>query len=256
MTAIVLAAGYATRLFPLTIDTPKALLQLGGRAMLDYLMDQIASVDGVRDAVIVTNSRFAAQFEAWLDQARSEGRYPQLNIRVLDDGTYSDATKRGAVGDMRFVIDTLKIDDELLVCASDNFFTFPLTDFVADFRRTGKDTLLMAHVDSAATLRGFAVATLDGDNRVVGLVEKPKDPPTDIGVYALYLYRRDTVPLIGQYIDEGNSPDAPGHFPEWLYKRREVRGYLFQGECIDIGTPEMYRAVCARFERGGDLHNG
>ncbi len=256
MTAIVLAAGYATRLYPLTLDLPKALLPLGGRAMLDYLMDQIASVDDVRDVVIVTNSRFYNQFLAWLDQARFEGRYPDLNLQVLDDGTHSDETKRGAVGDMLYAIETLCIDDELLVCASDNFFTFPLTDFVQDFHRTGKDTLLMAHLDSVATLRGFAVATLDDQGRVIGFVEKPKDPPTDIGVYALYLYKRDTVPLIRQYLDEGNSPDAPGHFPEWLYHRRDVRGYLFEGECIDIGTPEMYKTVCDRFIEGGDLHNG
>lgn len=252
MKAIVLAAGYATRLYPLTLNQPKALLPLGGRAMLDYLMDQIYTVPGLDEAHIVSNSRFAALFEAWADAARA--RYPRLKLCVWDDGTDSDQNKLGAVGDIQFTIERARLDDDLLVAASDNFFTFPLNDFVDDFRRTGRDTLLMARIGSLDTLRGFAVAELDEQNRVVALVEKPKDPPTDIGVYALYLYRRDTLPLIRQYLDEGNSPDAPGHLPEWLHKFRDVRGYLFTGECIDIGTPEMYRAVCARFEdQGGGL---
>ena len=139
------------------------------------------------------------------------------------------------------------MDDDLLVAASDNFFTFPLTNMVDDFRARGRDTLLGKHLGWVEDLKRFAVATLDEENRVVALVEKPKEPPTDVGIYALYLYRRDTVPLIRDYLDQGNPPDAPGHFPEWLYTRREVGVYLFQGECVDIGTPESYQAVCRRF---------
>ena len=254
MIAMILAAGYATRLYPLTMNTPKALLDIGGRPMLDYLMDEIASVPEIRDVHLVTNGKFFGMFLDWL--AAAGGRYVHLNIHIHDDGTTEESKKLGAVGDMAFTIDRAQIDDDLLVCASDNFFTFPLTDFVADFRWTGKDTLLMHHIGNIETLRGFAVATLDEENRVLDLVEKPKQPPTDIGVYALYLYRRDTLPLIHAYLAEGGRADSPGYFPEWLCKRRDVRGYLFDGECIDIGTPRMYAEVCARFEEGGDLYRG
>lgn len=252
MKAIILAAGYATRLYPLTLDRPKALLPLGDRMMLDYLMDQVASVPGMTEAHIVTNARFYHQFQDWAQGAAP--RYPDLATRVWNDGTHTNDDRLGAVGDIWFTIERAGLDDDLLVAASDNFFTFPLTDFVSEFRRTGRDTLLMARLNDKDTLRGFAVATLDEHNRVLALVEKPADPLTDIGVYALYLYRRDTLPLIKRYLDEGNSPDSPGHLPEWLHKFRDVRGYLFEGECIDIGTPEMYGAVRARFERGGDLY--
>lgn len=251
MKAIVLAAGYATRLYPLTIDTPKALLPLGGRVMMDYLVDQIATLPNMDEAHIVSNARFFAQFRAWADEAQP--RYPHMKLVVWNDGTLSNEDRLGAVGDIWFTIEQAKLDDELLVAASDNFFTFPLIDYYRAFKQVDRDMLLMTHISDRDTLKGFAVATLDENNRVVGLVEKPQDPPTDIGVFALYLYRRDTLPLIKRYLDEGNSPDAPGHLPEWLYHFRDVRGYLFDGECIDIGTPEMYRAVQQRFEEGGDL---
>lgn len=250
MKAIILAAGYATRLYPLTIDVPKALLPLGGRTMLDHLMDQIATLPDLDEAHIVTNARFYAQFEGWAEGARA--RYPGLRIAVLNDGTTSNENRLGAVGDIQFAIERAQLDDDLLVAASDNFFTFPLTDFVRAFRATGRDTLLMAHVPDEDVLRGFAVATLDEHGRVLAFVEKPQHPPTDIGVYALYLYRKDTIPLIKQYLSEGNSPDAPGHLPEWLHRFRDLRGYLFDGECIDIGTIEMYEQVNKRM-REGDL---
>ena len=248
MKAIILAAGYATRMYPLTKDRPKALLPIGKQAMLDYLMEQIATIDEIDEAYIVTNSRFYAQFVEWARQAAA--RYPRIRLDVLDDGTDSNENRLGAVGDMRFVIDRRQVDDDLLVAASDNFFTFPLTNMVDDFRARGRDTLLGKHLGWVEDLKRFAVATLDEENRVVALVEKPKEPPTDVGIYALYLYRRDTVPLIRDYLDQGNPPDAPGHFPEWLYRRREVGVYLFDGECIDIGTPEAYREICARVEAG------
>ena len=140
MKAIILAAGYATRMYPLTKDRLKALLPVGGKVMLDYLMDEIATIDEVDTAYIVTNSRFFGQFSDWAAEAGI--RYPRLKLDVLDDGTDSNENRLGAVGDIRFVLDHRHVDDDLLVAASDDFFTFPLRDFVADFRRHDRDTLL------------------------------------------------------------------------------------------------------------------
>ena len=248
MKSLILAAGYATRLYPLTLNTPKALLNIGGRPMLDYLVEEIATLPGMTEAHIVSNHRFITQFEDWAEGAKD--RYPGLKFFVWDDGTTSNDDRLGAVGDIRFVIEKAGLDDDLLVAASDNFFTFRLIDFAADFHRTGCDTLLCARINDLKTLQSFGVATLGAFNRVLALVEKPKLPPSDVGVYALYLYRRDTLPLFQQYLDEGNSKDAPGHFPEWLCTRRDVRAYLFDGECIDIGSPEAYEAVNRRYAGG------
>jgi glucose-1-phosphate thymidylyltransferase len=245
MKAIVLAAGYAMRLYPLTKDRPKALLEIGGRHMLDYLMDEIASVPEIDEAILVTNSRFYRQFCDWAAGRKNLG----LSVRVLDDGTDTNENRLGAIGDMQFALDQTDIDDDVLVAAADNLFTFRLNDFVGSFRLSGKDTLLAQAMGDTEELKRFAIATLDEKGRVVGLVEKPQNPPTDIAVYALYLYRRDTLPLVRQYIAEGNNCDAPGHFPEWLYKRRDVRAYLFEGDCVDIGTPEAYAAARAEYEK-------
>ena len=246
MKAIILAAGYATRMYPLTKDRPKALLPIGGRPMLDYLMDQIATVREIDRAYIVTNSRFYRQFCDWANTAAA--RYPGMELEILDDGTDSNENRLGAVGDIRFVLDARAVDDDLLVAASYDFFTFKLVDFVSDFRLRGRDTLLGKRLGWMDDLKRFAVAVLDENGRVLDLEEKPRQPKSDVAIYALYLYRRDTVPLIRQYLDEGNPPDAPGHFPEWLYRRREVGVYLFDGECIDIGTPQSYEQICQRFK--------
>ena len=245
MKAIILAAGYAVRLYPLTENTPKALLPIGGRAMLDYLMDSIAGIASIDEAVIVSNHRFAAQFAAWAQQAA--GRYASLKLSVLDDGTTCNEDRLGAVGDIAFAIREAAIDDDVLVAASDNFFTFDLNDFVNDFRAHGQNLLLAQPLKSLEELRRFAVAELDDQRRVLSLVEKPENPATDLGIFALYLYRRDVLPLFGEYLAEGNNPDSPGRFPEWLYTRRETRAYIFEGECVDIGTHESYREICARY---------
>ncbi len=247
MKALILAAGYATRLYPLTIDTPKALLPIAGRPMLDYLMDGLCSVEGLTEIHLVSNHRFAEAFRAWAREAK--GRYPGHELIIWDDETTSDENKLGAIGDIQFVIDRAKLHDDLLIAASDNFFTFPLSDFVDSFRATGRDTLLCAHSDDVEMLRRFAVATVDQDMRILELAEKPAEPKSDLAVYALYLYRADTLPLFAQYLSEGNTPDSPGNFPAWLYTRKEVRAYAFTGECIDIGTHESYAEVCRRFAK-------
>ena len=252
MRALILAAGYSTRLYPLTLNTPKALLPIGGRAMLDYLVDHLSALPELKDVSIVTNARFYPDFSAWA--ASAAGRYDTLAFEVFDDGTSTDGAKLGAIGDIQFSLDRIGMDDDLLVVACDNFFTAPLNGFMDEFGTHGCDTLLGIRIDDTDALKRFAVATLDEQGCVASLVEKPEIPPSDIAIYAAYLYRRDTLPLFKTYLDEGHSPDAPGHFPEWLYKRKPVRVHLCTGECVDIGTPESYREICARFE--GGLPNG
>jgi len=246
MKAIILAAGYATRLYPLTINTPKALLPIAGLPMMDYLIREVITLPDMKEIHIVSNHKFAAMFDDWVTGAVS--RYPGIDFKVWDDGTLSNEDRLGAVGDMQFVVEHARLDDDVIVAASDNFFTFPLKPFADMFFEQQRDLLLAGTIDDVATLRRFAVAELDENNTVLSLVEKPQTPPSHTAVYALYLYRRDTLPLIRQYLDEGNSPDAPGHFPEWLCRKgRALGAYVFDGECIDIGTPDSYREICERF---------
>ncbi|MCR5057740.1 MAG: NTP transferase domain-containing protein [Clostridiales bacterium] len=250
MIALVLAAGYATRLYPLTLNTPKPLLTVGPKTMIDYIVDEIETICDVKKIVVVTNHRFAGHFDEWAQKRLSEdaGNGISLPIEIIDDGTTDDSNKLGAIGDIQFVIDKLSIDEDLMIIAGDNLFTYKLSDMYDFFKTNGKDTLVAIHVESVEQLRKLAVANLDEDGKVLSLAEKPKEPKSHTAIYATYMYLKETLPMIRQYLDEGNTPDAPGNFPSWLYTRKDVLAYRAPGICIDIGTPENYKDVCDNYE--------
>lgn len=237
MKALILAAGYATRLYPLTKDRPKALLPLAGKPIINFILDEIVTLPDVNEIVVVSNHRFAEHFNAWKEKMQP---HCDLPITIVDDFTTSDADKLGAVGDINFVVERLNIDEDLLVIAGDNLFTYNLIDPWRVFREFDQDLILAQEIDSLDDLRRFAVAQIDENDLVIELEEKPAEPKSNLAVYATYFYRRDTLPLIKTYLEHGGNPDSPGNFPAWLYKRKPLRLYKFTGECFDIGTPESY----------------
>jgi len=168
-------------------------------------------------------------------------------IEVIDDGTSSEQTRLGAVGDIQFTIDRCAIDDDLMIIAGDNFFTFRLADYHAQFKKNSYNYVVVKELDNVEQLRHFAVATLAADNRIIELREKPNEPQSNIAVYATYIYRRDTLPLFRRYLNEGNKGDAPGYFVQWLHKIRPVYAWHMNGDCYDIGTQEAYDEVRARY---------
>jgi len=242
MIGIILAAGYATRMYPLTLNKAKPLLPVYGRPIIDYIVDELNTLDDLEEIVVISNHRFAGQFQEWAAARCTDALPGDPPILVLDDCTDSEEDRLGAIGDIQYVIDKLQIDEDLLVIAGDNLFTYRLRDAWNHFRQYGEDMVLASHLQAYEDLTRFAIAEL-ADGLISGLEEKPKHPKTDIAVFATYFYRRDTVPLICQYLREGNNKDAPGNFPAWLYKRKPVRCYLFDGICIDIGTPEAYADI-------------
>lgn len=248
MKALILAAGYATRLYPLTQDKAKALLPVGGRPIIDYIMDQILTLDTVSEIHVVSNHRFIDQFESWADAYRPTMRQrSDVHLVIHDDGSTSEDDRLGAIGDIQFCIEAGSIDDDLLVIAGDNLFTFALRDAYQVFSHYGDDMVLARRMPGADDLSRYAIAEIDQYGHVISLEEKPASPKTDIAVFATYFYRRDTLPLFREYLDAGQSPDAPGHFPAWLYQRKPVRVYLFDGLCIDIGTRQSYEDVRTTF---------
>lgn len=242
MKAIVLSAGYATRLYPLTKDTPKGLLPIGDKSILDFITDQIETVPEIDEMFIISNHKFFTNFSEW-----AQRRVTRLKIQVLDDGTTDDSNKLGAIGDIWYTIQNGQIDEDILVVAGDNFFTFPLNDYIEFYRKNGHDSILVTELEDINDLRRMGNAILDSEGKVLALEEKPQEPKSNCAVFASYIYKKETVPLIGQYLDEGNNPDAPGFFPSWLYQRKTVYAYKFIGECYDIGTHESYREVCEKF---------
>ncbi|NLW12862.1 MAG: nucleotidyltransferase family protein [Clostridiaceae bacterium] len=246
MKGILLAAGYATRLYPLTKDRPKALLPVGGRPILDYIVDEMNTIPELDQIVVISNHRFAAQMQDWA-HTRNGQQAPDKQIIVVDDMTTSDDDKLGAIGDISFCIDELGIDDDVVIIAGDNLFTYKLADAWEAFRQRDSDMILIQDLPPNEDPRRFAIVSTDENGYVTDMVEKPKEPLSRLAAYATYFYKRETLPLIREYLISGNKPDAPGNFPAWLHKRQPVYAYEFQGVCIDIGTPESYEDVRTTF---------
>lgn len=232
MKALLLAAGYGTRLYPLTKDRPKTLLPVAGRPMLDWIADKVDEVEAVNELHVVTNSRFAEAVKQWAD-AR-EGRLAPF---VHDDGTTSDDDRLGAIGDIAFAIARGGLaDDDLLVVAGDNLFDFSLDHYVSWWRDKGEaSAIAVRDCGSVELARQYAVVTLDDEERVVSFVEKPVEPTGTLVAVATYVYHRNHVPLVSKYLAGGNPPDAPGNLIAWLHTRRAVYGYRFGGTWFDIG---------------------
>jgi glucose-1-phosphate thymidylyltransferase len=244
MKAIILAAGYATRLYPLTVDRPKALLEIADKPMLDYILDEVETLDPIDQVYIVSNHKFVSHFTEW-----AKIRKTNKKIKIIDDDTVSDETKLGAIGDIRYAIEREKINDDIMVLAGDNLFTFKLKDFYNFYKSIDRDCICVQQLSNTDELKRMGIALLDESNKVIDLEEKPQEPKSNIAVYATYIYKKETLPLFETYISSGNKPDAPGYFPSWLYKRKEVYAYVFQGECYDIGTHQSYNEVNELFRR-------
>jgi glucose-1-phosphate thymidylyltransferase len=220
--ALILAAGYATRLSPLTDDFPKGLLPVGGRPMVDWIVDSVRAA-GIDDVWLVTNARFAARFEEW-----SAGN----GVSVADDGTDSNENRLGAIGDIRFV----GLDDDALIIAGDNLFDYSLADLIAFWESRGRQSALAVHdVGDRELATRYGIVEVDGDDRIVGFVEKPADPPSTLAATATYLYSREHLRLVDAYLEEGNNPDQPGNLVAWLHRREPVFAFRFAGGWYDVG---------------------
>ena len=242
MKAILLCAGYATRLRPLTDDFPKPLLPVGGRPMLDWLLDRVHEVTD--EVHVVTNSRYAGQFERWAP----------AGVTVHDDGTATNEDRLGAIGDIQFTIERAGIDDDVLVIAGDNLFDYSLAEYVAWWRGKGTASAVALHdVGDLQLASRYGVVELDADERFVDFVEKPAEPKSTLAATATYLFHRRHVPLIGRYLDEGNPPDPPGRFVEWLHPREPVYGYRFEGDWLDIGDHAQLLEADNRLRRRSGL---
>ncbi len=245
MQCILLAAGYATRLYPLTENMPKALLKLGDKTILDMVVEKIDEVPEVEHIYIVTNEKFYNNFLEW-----SKGYSGGKKVKVLNDHTTNNDNRLGAIGDLKYVIDQENIDDEILVMASDNIFDFSLNGFADMYREKNTDMICAHTIEDKEDLHSMGVVELEDDGRVKSFEEKPLCPKSDLGVPPFYLYKRETLPLIDEYLRAGNNPDAPGHFIPWLIGRNDVYAYVFDAVRIDIGTPESYYDACDRLEKG------
>lgn len=234
MTSIILAAGYATRMYPLTLNYPKPLLEVGGKKIIDWLIEDLEKA-GVERTVVVSNHKFISQFQAW-----AEGRE---NITVLDDGSEDNDHRLGAVKDIEFAIEEANIDDDIVVLAGDNVLNFSLSSFI-EYGRKRKTSCIMRHEEKDENkLRKTGVIEINEDELVLNMEEKPKEPKSNWAVPPFYYYTKEDKDLIKEGIASGCGTDAPGSFVSWLVKTRPVHAYRMIGERFDVGSIEGYEKI-------------
>jgi glucose-1-phosphate thymidylyltransferase len=245
MNAVILAAGYATRLYPLTLDRPKALLPVAGRPMVEHLLLRLEGVEGLDAIHLVTNSKFAGAFREWA--AGWDGQ----EVQIVDDGTSDEETKLGAIGDLELTIRAAAIDDDLIVLAGDNLFSESLAPFGAFARAKAAPVIGVYDVGDLEAIRRYNSITLDEGDRLTYFEEKPEHPRTTLTGNALYFYPRKSIGVVGEYLAAGNNPDQPGRLVEWLYPREPVYAWRVPGRWYDIGSAETLAEADRAFSAGG-----
>jgi glucose-1-phosphate thymidylyltransferase len=236
MKVILLAAGYATRLYPLTLHQPKPLLPVAGKPMVEYVLDNLAPIGGLERVYVVTNARFATHFQTWADEYRRT-KAP-LDFTIVNDGSTDDSNKLGAIGDIHFVLTRQQIDDDIIVVAGDNLFDRSLEGFGRCAREKNAPVLAVYDVGDLEEIKKYNAITLDAHGRITFFEEKPAQPTSSLTGIALYYYPRQCLPLIHQYVREGNNPDQPGRLVQWLYPRLGFYTWKVPGRWFDIGSKE------------------
>jgi glucose-1-phosphate thymidylyltransferase len=237
MNALILAAGYATRLYPLTLNKAKPLLEVAGKPMIEWVLDNLAPIPELETVYVVTNSRFVKDFQTWAD-AYGRKREAQLEIKIINDGSTDDSDKLGAIGDICLVAGREDLArNDLIVVAGDNLFSEPLLEFARAAK--GAEAMLATYdVGDLKEIKKYSSITTDSEGVVTQFEEKPAEPKNTIAGIALYYFSREVVPLFTTYVAAGNNPDQPGRFIQWLYPRKPVKTYQVKGTWFDIGSKE------------------
>lgn len=236
MKCLILAAGYATRLYPLTENFPKPLLKVQGKTILDWLIDDIDNLGAVDEYVVISNHKFAHHFDAWAAKKTQK-------ITVVDDGTESNETRLGAVRDIQFAIDQLGLDDDMLVIAGDNLLDFSLTKFIA-YAMDKQTSCIMRYFEaSEQRLTKCGVVEIDEHDKILGMEEKPAVPKSHWCCPPFYYYTREDAKLVRVGIASGCGVDAPGSYIAWLSAQTPVHAMEMPGKRYDIGNLESYERV-------------
>ena len=255
MKSLILAAGYGTRLYPLTETTAKPLLPLAGKPIIEYLLQQILPLSAIDKVYIVTNGKFYKDFEEWLETFEGKRKKKDPPIHILNDGSTSNENRLGAIRDMALTVETFGIDDDLMVSAADDVFTFDFQNLVNIFQEKGKTIITLHPSNDPDMLRNSGNAQIDSRGRVVSLIEKPSSPKSNLISPCLYILSRPTLPSINHYLQADNNPDAPGHFLAWLVEKTVVYSYIFKEPYYTVGDKTSYERAQSLFDQGEKRRN-
>ena len=238
MKSLVLAGGYARRLAPITDFIAKPLLPIGGKPIIDRIIDKIKEA-GIDEISVSTNSYYEREFRYWLN-CRKE------RINLIIEPTKGEEEKFGAIKGINYAMELLG-EDEYLVIAGDNLFDFPVLNLIAFYKKVRKTVIALYDVGSKDKAKRYGVVSIDEENRVRSLVEKPKSPESTLISTAMYVFPRGIKKIIEEYLSEKNNPDSPGYFISWLAKNYDVYGYPYSGLWKDIGNIDEYRQAFSMF---------
>lgn len=238
MKLIILAAGYATRLYPLTLNRPKPLLLVAGKPMIDHLLNHLTPIEAIDHVYVVTNAKYADQFQSWAnDYQANQG---PLGLTIVNDRSTDDSNKLGAIGDLSLVLNREQINDDIIVVAGDNLLSHSLGDFGHFCREKEAPVLAVYDIGDLNEVRKYNAIDVEADGRIRFFEEKPASPKSTLIGIALYYYPSRALPLVRQYIKEGNNPDQPGRLVEWMYERTPFYTWRVPGIWFDVGSKETF----------------
>jgi glucose-1-phosphate thymidylyltransferase len=247
MKLVILAAGYATRLYPLTLNQPKPLLEVAGKPMIEHVLDNLLPIKEIDHVSVVTNAKFAGHFERWAKEYKS--KKANILLTIINDQSTDDSNKLGAIGDLHLVLTRQNIDDDLIVVAGDNLFSHSLDEFGKFCREKNAPVLSVYDVGNLEEIKKYNAIEVDSEGRITYFEEKPQNPKSTLTGIALYFYPAWTVPLIHQYVEEGNNPDQPGRLVQWMYKRVPFYTWKVPGIWFDVGSKETLEEANRIFSR-------
>ncbi len=239
MKAIILLGGYATRLYPITLNMPKALLTVGGQTLMDHLFEKLDKVEAIDEAILLSNDKFYYQFQQWTKKYTGPKK-----ITLINDNDNPD--RSCIIANLIYTIKTCKVKDDIMVLAGDHYFKFELTEFYNFFKEKDNDCCIGDIIEDKIYLKQFGVGTVDEDNVLLEMEEKPEEPKSNNRILAFYIYKKSSLPMLEKYKKEGNSTPSPGKYLAWLYKNKPVHVFLTNKECHDIGTIPVYEALDKR----------
>ncbi|MFH1413351.1 MAG: nucleotidyltransferase family protein [Candidatus Omnitrophota bacterium] len=242
MKALILAAGYATRLYPLTRNHPKPLLKLGKKPIISRIIEKIDGLPGVDEVIVITNSRFISDFKKW-----QKGSKFKLRLSLVDDLTKNIDDRRGAIGDLSFAVARKRIKDDLLVIAGDNIFADSLRNFIYFGKKMNNAVIGIYNIKNKTQARQYGVIKLDRKKRLVNFEEKPKKPKSTLVAMCLYYFPKKRLSLIKEYMHKNHRHDTAGSYISWLQGRTPVYGHVFDRWWYDIGDHKSYRQAQRHF---------
>ncbi len=245
MKAIILAAGYATRLYPLTKNCPKPLLPVANKPILNYIIENIKNIKRIDKIFIISNNKFYRNYKEWLQVQQ----FKNLDIQILNDGSTSNENRLGALKDLLWCIKVKKLEDDFLVVAGDNLYNFELAEMIDFYDKKNANIIGVTNLKNKENIRNFGVVEFDENHKITNFIEKPVYSNVTTIAIGVYLFVQKIVSFLEEYIDSNNNSDAPGYFLEWLYKKDDIYAFVFEKPWFDIGDIDSYRRAKEFFEK-------